>query len=176
MTTADTQEDCLDAKLLLQVLTAVKNGDFSARLPVEWTGVNGKIADTFNEIMMLNQRMAAELSQVSQAVVQQGKITQRASLGPVAGVWAEQVQNINMLIKDLTWPVSETARVIGAALTNYQAGQVVSGASTITMQLARNLFLGPDERYEQSMDRKMLEAGLAQELTDLFSKDENLEM
>lgn len=70
----------------------------------------------------------------------------------------------------------DTARVIGAALKNYQAGQVVSGASTITMQLARNLFLGPDERYEQSMDRKMLEAGLAQELTALFSKDEILEM
>ena len=70
----------------------------------------------------------------------------------------------------------DTARVIGAALQNWQEGQVVSGASTITMQLARNLFLGPDERYEQSMDRKMLEAGLAQELTTLFSKDDILEM
>ncbi len=44
------------------------------------------------------------------------------------------------------------------------------------MQLSRNLFLGPDERYEQSMDRKVLEAGLAQELNELFSKDEILEM
>ena len=70
----------------------------------------------------------------------------------------------------------DTARVLGAALQNYEEGKVVSGASTITMQLARNLFLGPDERYEQSMDRKMLEAGLAQELTTLFSKDEILEM
>ncbi len=54
--------------------------------------------------------------------------------------------------------------------------QVVSGASTITMQLARNLFMGPDQRYAQSMDRKLLEAGLAQELTTLFRKDELLEM
>ena len=53
---------------------------------------------------------------------------------------------------------------------------MVSGASTITMQLARNLFMGPDQRYAQSMDRKLLEAGLAQELTSLFSKDELLEM
>jgi len=44
------------------------------------------------------------------------------------------------------------------------------------MQLARNLFLGADQRYQQSMDRKMQEAGLAQELTTLFSKDEVLEM
>lgn len=70
----------------------------------------------------------------------------------------------------------DPARIAGAALQNAQEGQVVSGASTITMQLARNLFLGPDERYDQTMDRKMLEAGLAQELTTLFSKDELLEM
>ncbi len=70
----------------------------------------------------------------------------------------------------------DPARIFGAALRNAQEGQVVSGASTITMQLARNLFLGPDQRYSQSMDRKLLEAGLAQELTALFSKDELLEM
>ena len=61
-------------------------------------------------------------------------------------------------------------------LRNTQEGEVTSGASTITMQLARNLFMGPDQRYDQSMDRKVLEAGLAQELTNLFSKDELLEM
>jgi penicillin-binding protein 1C len=70
----------------------------------------------------------------------------------------------------------DPARIAGAALQNAQQGGVVSGASTITMQLARNLFLGPDSRYSINMDRKMLEAGLAQELTTLFSKDELLEM
>jgi penicillin-binding protein 1C len=70
----------------------------------------------------------------------------------------------------------DTVRVVGAALQNYEEGEVVSGASTITMQLARNLFLDADERFEQSMNRKMLEAGLAQDLTTLFSKDEILEM
>ena len=70
----------------------------------------------------------------------------------------------------------DPARIAGAALQNAQQGGVVSGASTITMQLARNLFLGPESRYAVNMDRKMLEAGLAQELTALFSKDELLEM
>lgn len=70
----------------------------------------------------------------------------------------------------------DPARIAGAALQNAQQGEVVSGASTITMQLARNLFLGPNSRFNQTMDRKMLEAGLAQELTTLFSKDELLEM
>ncbi len=70
----------------------------------------------------------------------------------------------------------DPARIAAAALRNAQAGEVTSGASTITMQLARNLFLGPDQRYDQTMDRKLVEAGLAQELTGLFSKDELLEM
>ena len=75
-----------------------------------------------------------------------------------------------------TNPGVDAMRIAGAALGNAQEGDVVSGASTITMQLARNLFLGDDQRYQQSMDRKMLEAGLAQEVTSPFSKDEILEM
>jgi len=67
-------------------------------------------------------------------------------------------------------------RIVRALLRNMQEGQVFSGASTITMQLARNLFLGPDQRYDQNFDRKLLEAGLAQELTQLHSKGELLEM
>jgi len=70
----------------------------------------------------------------------------------------------------------DPARIAGAALQNMQEGGIVSGASTITMQLARNLFLGPEQRYDQSVDRKVLEAGLAQELTELYSKNELLEM
>jgi penicillin-binding protein 1C len=66
--------------------------------------------------------------------------------------------------------------IVKALFRNAQAGQIVSGGSTITMQLARNLFLGPDQRYDQSVDRKLLEAGLAQELTTLYSKDEIMEM
>lgn len=72
-------------------------------------------------------------------------------------------------------PGVDPVRIAGAAMQNAQQGQVVSGGSTITMQLARNLFLGPEDRYDQNMDRKLLEAGLAQELNTLFSKDEVLE-
>ncbi len=70
----------------------------------------------------------------------------------------------------------DPVRVVGAMLQNYEEGGIVAGAGTITMQLARNLFFGPDQRYDQTMDRKILEAGLAQELTTLFTKDEILEM
>jgi penicillin-binding protein 1C len=82
-------------------------------------------------------------------------------------------------VEDATFytnPGVDARRIAGAALQNLQEGEIVSGASTITMQLARNLFLGPDQRYDQTVDRKVLEAGIAQELTDLYSKEEILEM
>jgi penicillin-binding protein 1C len=67
-------------------------------------------------------------------------------------------------------------RIAVAAWQNHQSGEIISGASTITMQLARNLFLGPEERYNPNMDRKVLEVGLAQELTTRYTKAEILEM
>src|ERR1700704_6439663 len=54
----------LDGVQVLSALTALKKGDFSARLPLEWTGLAGKVADTFNEIVELNQRMATELERI----------------------------------------------------------------------------------------------------------------
>ena len=70
----------------------------------------------------------------------------------------------------------DPGRILGAAWQNAEQGDIVSGASTITMQLARNLFLGPEARYNQSVDRKVLEAGLARDLTSTYSKEELLEM
>ena len=73
-------------------------------------------------------------------------------------------------------PGIDVRRVAGAFLQNAEAGEVVSGASTITMQLARYLFFRPSQRFEQSMERKTFEAMLAQDLSLLYSKDEILEM
>ncbi|MFN2166298.1 MAG: transglycosylase domain-containing protein, partial [Anaerolineae bacterium] len=50
----------------------------------------------------------------------------------------------------------DLARIASAWLQNSEQGEIVSGASTITMQLARNLFLGPEQRYDQTLDRKVL--------------------
>lgn len=59
---------------------------------------------------------------------------------------------------------------------NYQTGETVSGASTITQQLARTLLFTPEERTEQSYDRKIREAILAAEITRRYARDEILEL
>lgn len=70
----------------------------------------------------------------------------------------------------------DAKRLVAALVQNMQRSDIVSGASTITMQLARQLFFPPAERFAQSMDRKINEIFLARDLTDLYSKDEILEM
>ncbi|HEY1067017.1 MAG TPA: HAMP domain-containing protein, partial [Pirellulales bacterium] len=103
-----------EVKAMLSALTALKKGDFSVRLPVEWTGVSGKVADAFNDVVELNQRMAEELDRLSRVVGKEGRLNQRASLGDVSGSWATAIGSVNELIGDLVHPTSETARVIGA--------------------------------------------------------------
>jgi penicillin-binding protein 1C len=66
--------------------------------------------------------------------------------------------------------------IVRAFWQNYQGGEIVSGASTITQQLARNLLFTPEERVEQSYQRKIREAILAAEITRRYSKDEILEL
>jgi HAMP domain-containing protein len=104
----------LDKAKLLGALSALKKGDFSARLPLDLEGIEGKIADTFNDVVELNQRMADELERLSRVVGKEGKIGQRADIGEVSGSWKDSVKCVNNLISDLVHPINETGRVIGA--------------------------------------------------------------
>src|SRR5215470_18197597 len=106
--------DVIDAKQLLGVLMSLKKGDFTSRLPSDRTGLGGKIADTLNDVVELNARLAHELERVNQVVGKEGKISQRASLGAAGGAWQACVDSVNSLIVDPVQPTSEVARVIGA--------------------------------------------------------------
>ena len=66
--------------------------------------------------------------------------------------------------------------LVRALVTNYTSGEVVSGASTITQQLARTLFFTPEERVEVSVRRKAREIVLSSEITRRYTKDEILEL
>ena len=104
----------LDKKELLAVLLAFKKGSFSARLPSSLSGIDGKIADTLNDLIELNARLADELKRLSQVVGEEGRISQRATLGGVSGAWASSIESVNSLVVNLLHPISETNRVIGA--------------------------------------------------------------
>src|SRR4026208_2106299 len=99
----------LNTKMLLKVLEAFKKGDFSVRLPGEWTGEAGKIADTLNDIIELSDKTTKEVERVSRVVGKEGKINHRASVPSATGSWLKLVESTNFLIDDMARPTSEMA-------------------------------------------------------------------
>src|SRR3954463_7149314 len=99
---------------LLTALQAMRVGDFSVRMSGDHLGLEGKIADTFNEIVAANQRMAHQLERVGEVVGKEGKTRQRVSLGSDKGAWGEMETSVNTLIDDLLWPTAEVTRAIAA--------------------------------------------------------------
>lgn len=73
-------------------------------------------------------------------------------------------------------PGFDWTAIVRAFWQNFKEGGTVSGASTITQQLARNLLLSPEERIEQSYLRKVREALLAAEITRRYTKNQILEL
>jgi HAMP domain-containing protein/CheY-like chemotaxis protein/signal transduction histidine kinase len=99
---------------LLHALQAMRVGDFSVRMAGDQVGIMGKVADTFNEIVAANQRMAKQLERVGQVVGREGKTRQRVRFGLASGAWGEMESSVNALIDDLLWPTTEVTRAIAA--------------------------------------------------------------
>ena len=104
--------DCMAA--ILESLQTMKDGDFSVRLPVSWTGLAGKIADNFNEIVAANEQMAFELKRVGQAVGKEGRTRERIRVERRRGAWDEMEVSVNTLVEDLLRPTNEVTRAIAA--------------------------------------------------------------
>ncbi len=114
MPTAAKPPDVPDARDLLNILTALKKGDFSVRMPTDHTGITGKIYDTLNDVIDLNEKLTRELVRVGNVVGKEGKIAQRALIPGAGGSWSACTGSVNDLITDLVQPTTEVARVITA--------------------------------------------------------------
>ncbi len=104
----------LRSRLLLKALVAFRDGDFTARLPTDWKGSDGRIAEAFNQNIAQEDRITREIALLSVTVGKEGRLKQRISLTGAIGAWATKIEAMNTLIDDLVRPTSEIARTIGA--------------------------------------------------------------
>jgi HAMP domain-containing protein/signal transduction histidine kinase/CheY-like chemotaxis protein len=104
----------LDKRELLRVLTEVKNGNFTARMPIDNIGLSGKICDTLNDIIGLNEKMMLEFTKAGNTIGKQGKLTQRIEVPVARGSWSTGIDSLNTLISDLVHPTIEIAHVISS--------------------------------------------------------------
>jgi HAMP domain-containing protein/CheY-like chemotaxis protein/signal transduction histidine kinase len=103
-----------DLSVILAGLQTMRDGDFSVRLPGSWTGLPGKIADTFNSIVAANQQMAQELKRVGQVVGKEGRTRERTRFHESKGAWGDMEVSVNTLVEDLLRPTAEVTRAIAA--------------------------------------------------------------
>ncbi len=103
-----------DLSIVLGALQTMRDGNFSVRLPGSWTGLAGKIADTFNEIVAANQQMAEELQRVGQVVGKEGRTRERTKFHESRGAWGQMEVSVNTLVEDLLRPTTEVTRAIAA--------------------------------------------------------------
>src|SRR5262245_45536606 len=99
---------------LLEAVRALRDGDFSVRLPVGWAGTDGQIAEAFNQALAHQDRITREVTQLSMAVGKEGRLKQRLSAAGAIGGWAVNVDSLNTLLDDLVRPTTDVARAIGA--------------------------------------------------------------
>lgn len=101
-------------KDLLEVLREVKNGNFAVRLPSDEIGMTGKVFDTLNDVIAMNEKMMEEFTKARNTIGKEGKLTQRITLPSTKGSWSQGVNSLNELISDLVYPTIEIANVISS--------------------------------------------------------------
>src|SRR5438128_2268237 len=105
--------DAIDHKVALRVLEAAERGDFSARMPLDWSGSAGKVAAAINSIIEANERLEREIRRLTRQVSKEGQVRRPASRR-ARGAWTTTLDAVNDLAQDLARPNTEIARVISA--------------------------------------------------------------
>src|SRR5207253_2182507 len=154
----------LDSKVVLRVLAAVQRGDFSARMPSDWTGSAGKVAAALNAVIESNERLEHEIRRLNRHVGKEGQV-KRAGIIHSGGAWASTLDAVNDLVEDLARPNAEIARVISAVangdLSQTMAleidgrplqGQFLSTAKTVNTMVGQlNAFAGEVTRVAREV-------------------------
>src|SRR3712207_6849524 len=100
----------LDPKLLLKTLRAFRKGDFSARLPLDLTGVDNEIAEAFNDIAELNQGLSRELDRVAKVVGKEGQIGEGGRLPAAPGRRDEGIEWGDSMVGERVQPTPQGDR------------------------------------------------------------------
>ncbi len=122
--------EVFDMKTLLAALKSLRKGDFTTRMPEDWTGMPGKIADTLNEIIDMAADTTTEFERVARLIGKQGKVDERIELPMMKGSWQKIVNSSNALTSDLISPMNEIIRVVGSVAEgnlNQQVPPVLNG-------------------------------------------------
>ena len=103
-----------ELRLLLAGLTAVRDGDFSTKLPGDADGVLGEIATVFNGMVDQLSHFTSEVTRVAREVGTEGRLGGQAQVPGVSGTWEDLTESVNAMAGNLTTQVRDIAQVATA--------------------------------------------------------------
>ncbi|MBV9866075.1 MAG: HAMP domain-containing protein [Abitibacteriaceae bacterium] len=114
MSSEATGQPGLDEQQLLEVLKAIKNGDFTKLMPDGQSGTAGEIAATVNDIVHLLNSFSAETTRIMREVGTESKYGGQAEVPEASGTWKDLVVNINIMSANVTVQIRGLARLVKA--------------------------------------------------------------
>ena len=100
---------------MLSAMTSFRDGDFSVRLPADWAGTDGRIAEAFNQAIAHDERISREVDAAERhASARKGGSSSACRCPARSAAGRRKVDSLNTLIDDLVRPTTEIARTIGA--------------------------------------------------------------
>ncbi|AEW99355.1 two-component system sensory histidine kinase (plasmid) [Streptantibioticus cattleyicolor NRRL 8057 = DSM 46488] len=104
----------MDLRQLLVGLTAVRDGDFSTRLPEGGAGLLGEIGTVFNGMVDQLSLFSSEVTRVAREVGSEGRLGGQAQVPAVGGAWRDLTDSVNFMAENLTTQVRSIAQVATA--------------------------------------------------------------
>ncbi|HEY0669456.1 MAG TPA: HAMP domain-containing protein [Sphingobacteriaceae bacterium] len=108
------EDESLDLKELLNVLSLIKSGKLNVRMPVTQAGIGGRVCEVLNDIIDMNERLITEICTAEKVIGKKGNLSKRIHMPEAKGEWEVGVTSLNNLITDLTFPTIEIAGMINS--------------------------------------------------------------
>jgi len=109
-------ESALPARDLLAALRALRRGDFSVRLAEQYSGVDGQIVATLNEIAQTADELERDARDVFAAVGNEGRTKVRLKRAGMTGGWRRYADDANVALDRLTSHMRNMAAVVNAVV------------------------------------------------------------
>jgi methyl-accepting chemotaxis protein len=90
----------LEPSVLLNALRSLLEGDFSVRLPTELAGIDGEIADAFNDVIERHAALTREVARLCVAMGKEGRIGERRRIAGTSGEWSGTIDCPDTAVAD----------------------------------------------------------------------------